>query len=270
LGTALAQFAGVRWESKADDRSRFEARIGRHVVNDRANTVAFLAELCGIDLGGDVSVEVAAAREDPQLLSHRITQALVGFLEAEAAVAPLLLVLDDLQWSDAATIALIDAALRELEASPLFVLALARPEVRELFPELWASRLTVMPLRPIGGVPAARFVRQMLGDAVSNDSIERIVSRAGGNALFLEELIRASEARHDMVPETVLVMLQARIGVLPSAVRRVLRAASVLGESFSLPKILAAGLILAGVALAQFGAAALRPARAPLDGNAPG
>lgn len=239
LGMALAQFAGVRGESKADDRARFEARIGQHVVHDRANTVAFLAELCGIDFGRDVSAEVAAARDDPQLLSHRIQQALVNFLRAEAAMAPLLLVLDDLQWSDAATIALVDAALRELEASPLLVLALARPEVRELFPELWTSRLTVMPLRPIGSATAARFARQVLGDAVSNDSIERIVSRAGGNALFLEELIRASEAHHDTVPETVLVMLQARIGVLPTAARRVLRAASVLGESFSIAGIAA-------------------------------
>jgi drug/metabolite transporter (DMT)-like permease len=42
------------------------------------------------------------------------------------------------------------------------------------------------------------------------------------------------------------------------------------GEAFSLHKVLAAAIILAGVALAQFGAAALRPGRQPLDSNAPG
>jgi len=42
------------------------------------------------------------------------------------------------------------------------------------------------------------------------------------------------------------------------------------GETFSLHKILAAALILAGVALAQFGAAGFRPGRQPLDSNAPG
>lgn len=42
------------------------------------------------------------------------------------------------------------------------------------------------------------------------------------------------------------------------------------GEAFSLHKVLAAAIILAGVALAQFGAAAFRPARQPLDGSASG
>jgi eukaryotic-like serine/threonine-protein kinase len=58
------------------------------------------------------------------------------------------------------------------------------------------------------------------------------VSRAAGNALYLEELIRAAEARREDVPETVLAMLQARIGLLSATARRALRAASVFGEVF--------------------------------------
>jgi hypothetical protein len=114
------------------------------------------------------------------------------------------------------------------------VLALTRPEALELHADLWAPRLAIMPLHPLSAAATARLVRQVLGDQVSDDTVGRIVSRAAGNALYLEELIRAAEARREAVPETVLAMLQARIGLLPSAARRFLRAASVFGESFPL------------------------------------
>ena len=144
----------------------------------------------------------------------------------------MLLVLDDLQWSDALTVSLVGAALRDLTASPIMVLALARPEVVELFPGLWSPRLATIPLQPLGSAATARLIRQVLGAEISDDRVKRIVDRAGGNALYLEELIRAAEANRDAIPETVLAMLQARIGLLPAATRRVLRAASIFGENF--------------------------------------
>jgi predicted ATPase len=49
----------------------------------------------------------------------------------------------------------------------------------------------------------------------------------------LEELIRAAaEGRHDETPQTILAMLQARVGQLPPSARQILRAASVFGETF--------------------------------------
>src|SRR5262249_41234501 len=52
-----------------------------------------------------------------------------------------------------------------------------------------------------------------------------------GNALFLEELIRAAAEGSDREASgTVLAIMQARIGRLPASARRVLRAASVFGE----------------------------------------
>jgi tetratricopeptide (TPR) repeat protein len=61
----------------------------------------------------------------------------------------------------------------------------------------------------------------------------RIIAQAEGNALFLEELIRAAaEGKTEGVPGTVLAMLQARLGRLPAGARRVLCAASVYGSVF--------------------------------------
>jgi tetratricopeptide (TPR) repeat protein len=73
----------------------------------------------------------------------------------------------------------------------------------------------------------------VLGDAASPKKVARIVEQAQGNALFLEELIRAvAEGQGDALPETVLMMMQARLLHLAPEARRVLRAASVLGDVF--------------------------------------
>src|SRR5262249_35416961 len=177
--------------------------------------------------------ELRLAQRDASAMARHIEAAWLGFLRAEAAAAPVLLILDDLQWSDALTVALVGTALRELGASPVMALALARPEATETFADLWAPHLATMPLRPLAPAATARFVRQVLGDQVGDDTVTRLVARSAGNALYLEELIRAAGAGRTAVPETVVAMLQARIGLLPPPARRVLRACSVFGETFA-------------------------------------
>ena len=76
-------------------------------------------------------------------------------------------------------------------------------------------------------------MRQVLGADVGDDTVERLVSRADGHAFYLEELIRAVAAgKGAEPPETVLAMVQARLERLDPEARRVLRAASVFGETF--------------------------------------
>jgi len=113
------------------------------------------------------------------------------------------------------------------------VLALARPEVYEVFPKLWAERQNVQEIRlkELGRKAGERLVRQVLGDSVGPETMERMVKQADGNAFYLEELIRAvAEGKDQALPETVLAMVETRLGRLTGESRRVLRAASVFGE----------------------------------------
>jgi tetratricopeptide (TPR) repeat protein len=122
-----------------------------------------------------------------------------------------------------------------LRSQPLFVLALARPEVREAFPRLWAERgLTEMQLGALSPRACEKLVRAALGEDVPSAWVESLVRRASGHAFLLEELVRSAAEGTDagQVPETALAMVQARIeGIEPDA-RRILRAGSIFGEVF--------------------------------------
>jgi hypothetical protein len=157
----------------------------------------------------------------------------MDFLRAETAVHPVLLVLEDLHWGDFGTVRFIDMALRDRSEQPWMVLALARPEVYEVFPKLWAERQNVQEIRlkELGRKAGERLVRQVLGDSAGPETVERLVKQADGNTFYLEELIRAAaEGKDHVLPDTVLAMVETRLGRLAVEARRVLRAASVFGE----------------------------------------
>ncbi len=242
LSQALRRLCGILdGDLQEVQRDKLARRIGEVLPDaERGRVIVFLGELCGVPFPDDDDVKLRAARQVPQIMSDRIAQAMLDFLRAEAARRPVLLVLEDLHWGDALTVKLCDLALRELRDCPLLVLALARPEVDELFPRLWGGSAQVIPLRPLGKKAGERLVQQVLGQRASPVTVARIVEQSEGNALFLEELIRAeAEGRGDEAPATVLAMLQARIGRLDSGARRVLRAASVFGEAARSDGILA-------------------------------
>jgi tetratricopeptide (TPR) repeat protein len=236
LADALLSLCAARdIEDPEERRARFAERIGKHLDEAARQTVAgFLGELCGLSFADEQSAQLRAARQDPRLMSDHMTAALVSFLRAECAAHPVLFILEDLHWSDAATVRLIDAALHELADRPLLVLALGRPEVKEQFPQLWERHnVHELQLGGLGREASERLVREVLGSRATPELCTRIAAQAGGNALFLEELIRAvAEGTDDEPSETFLTMLQARFLRLEPGARRLLGAASVLGEVF--------------------------------------
>ncbi|AUX48867.1 protein kinase [Sorangium cellulosum] len=213
---------------------RLRARVGRTLSGgDLARVTEFLGEVARIHFSDEGRVELRAARADPMLMGDQIRRAFEDFVLAECRAEPVLLVLEDLHWGDLPTVKLIDAALAHRD-QPLMVLALARPEIESIFPKLWASRgAQEIRLREIGRKGSERLVREVLGDAVPPELCARLCERAGGNAFYLEELIRAAASgRTEALPETVLSMVQARLESLDVEARRVLRAGSVFGQKF--------------------------------------
>jgi serine/threonine protein kinase/tetratricopeptide (TPR) repeat protein len=235
LSQAIRHITGIDAEEPRElRRERFIQRIGAHVPpSTREDVVEFLAEFCGIQPPEHRTPALRAAQEDPRLMRDRITQALLEFLRAECAVQPVLLVMEDLHWGDALTIDLVGEALRALYNQPLFILALARPEIWESYPQLWQRRAQELPLRGLGKRASAALVREVLGRGVPDEVAQRITEQAAGNALYLEELIRAvADGKGDALPDTILAMLQARISSFNLTERGVVLGASVFGQAF--------------------------------------
>jgi tetratricopeptide (TPR) repeat protein len=235
LAQALRRLCDIAGgEPLEERRARLSQRLSQHLPAVRAQEVVeFLGELCAIPFPDEHSPRLRVARADPQMMSTQVGRALVAWVKAECAHHPVLLVLEDLHWGDMLSVRLMDEALRELSEQPFMVLALARPEVEPLLPGPWVQRLQPIPLRGLSRKASARLVHEMLGADVPGPLVDKLVEQAAGNALFLEELIRAvMEGRGETPPETVLAMLQARLGRLEPEARQVLLAASLFGRTF--------------------------------------
>ncbi len=220
-------------EPAARSRDKLRARVGRRLPGDQAERVAeFLGELAGTPFPEGESPRIAAARRAPVLMADQIRAAFRAFLDAEADRAPVVLLLEDLHFGDLASTRLVDHALQKLAARPLFVIALARPEVEARLPSLSLGRaLDTLRLGDLPRRASEALARDALGPGAGPEVIARIADHGAGNPLYLEELVRAAAAGRDTaLPGSVLAMIAARLDAIEPGARRVLRAASILGD----------------------------------------
>lgn len=241
LSQLLRGMCGVLDGATATDNwTRFARRMGQHLPLERLPhllpLLGMLAQLGETETGGDASHRRGPlAHLDPSQLHDRLQSALLELLTAECSARPVLLLIEDLHWGDVPTVRMLDVALRELAEFPFVVFVFARKEVDDRFPDLWQQRQRFrILLRGLGKRACEQLIREVLDVALTSEQEARIIAQAAGNALFLEELIRAfAEGKGDSSPDTVLAMLQARIGRLTSEVQMALCSASVFGSSFS-------------------------------------
>jgi class 3 adenylate cyclase/tetratricopeptide (TPR) repeat protein len=139
--------------------------------------------------------------------------------------APLVVVFDDIQWGDETFLDLVESTALLSAGAPLLLLCMARPELVERRPT-WPTTLRLEPLPP-------EQADALIGDAVSGDLRERIAHAAGGNPLFISEMLAmAGDDAGVDVPPTLKALLAARLDQLDEPERRVLERGSVEGEIF--------------------------------------
>ncbi len=237
LRTALRREVELGDDDSPDQQ---RARLARRVAEtaapkDCSRVVAFLGEICGVPFPDAYHPALSLARRDAVVMSDAMRVAWLDWLRSVCQRRPTLLILEDLHWGDTATIAFVEAALHDLAELPFIVLALARPEVHELFPRMWLGcRLTTIALSPLSARASEALTRQVLGAAIDDAQVQALVAQADGNPFFLEELIRAAASGvTGELPDTVLGIIQARLQAIDDESRRVLRAASVFGGGFS-------------------------------------
>ncbi|WP_437338809.1 serine/threonine-protein kinase [Sorangium sp. So ce394] len=236
IADVLCRAAGLRErDPRAARHRKLKQRLGRHLGGPALErAAAFLGEIAGAPSPEHARL-LRAARQSAAGVSDGVWAAWEDWLAAECAARPVLLALEDLHWGDAATVRLLDATLRNLRELPLLVLALARPDVHRQFPNLWAEReVQTIKLGPLPRRAGAELVRAALGEPVPEGVVAHLVERAGGNPFYLEELIRAvASGKGELLPDSVLGTVEARLDAEGNEGKRVLRAASIFGDRFS-------------------------------------
>ena len=173
-------------------------------------------------------------------------------LEHLAANEPVVVVVDDIQWAEPLFWDLLDHLVEWTEA-PVLLVALARPELRELRPELTQIGKRVSASVSLEGLDADTTrelaARLLDTDELPADLIERLPDSTEGNPLFVRELVqmlvddgvlaRTGDRWHltiDVdaieVPPTILSLLASRVERLPDDERQVVELASVIGTEF--------------------------------------
>ena len=224
--------AGIREDEGAESRrAALEAYVDAvFPVALQGRAKDFLGEMVRAPSASEPGPLLRAARNDPRVMAEQVREIFEAWWSELTKEEPLFVVLEDVHWSDASTSRLVEGALARLQDRPLFVLALARPEVRDATPRPFAS-FAELPIEPLGKRAAERLVRALLGREADLVTVERIVTRAAGNAFYLEELVRHVAAHGDeSLPETVIAMARSRLDALEPEARRVLRVGSVFGE----------------------------------------
>jgi hypothetical protein len=145
-----------------------------------------------------------------------------------AEKAPLILVVDDLQWADAVSLRAWGALGARVEGLPVLLVAAALAgsgAVRELAAD------EVITLGPLGPEAATALVRASAEVPPEDEVLGRILDDAGGNPYYLRHLAAASDGgrRDGAVAGTVVAAVGAHLDSLPEASRQVLRTVAFLG-----------------------------------------
>ena len=163
-------------------------------------------------------------------------------LEQHAATGPLVVVFDDIHWGEPAFLDLVEHVADFSREAPILVLCMARPELLDRRQSWGGGKLnaTNVLLEPLGTDEAAELLAHLLPSHVEDGLRSRILEAAGGNPLFVEEMVamvaELQQGNGDLaeitVPPTIQALLAARLDQLDPHERIVLERGSVEGNVF--------------------------------------
>jgi tetratricopeptide (TPR) repeat protein len=185
----------------------------------------------------------AEAHPGGQAARLPLFEAVVSVFRRAATRGPVLLVLDDLQWADASSLALLRFAAREVRRSPVAIVGTLRdvgagPASGRMPAGLAETALTV-PLAGLDATGVAVLVEQASGRPTDGRLAETFRRQTGGNPLFVIELSRLlAGAPPDEALAPALAgskaVIERRLEALAPSCRSALVAASVIGAEFEL------------------------------------
>lgn len=181
-----------------------------------------------------------------------LAEQLLAFVGELCSALPMVLVVDDLQWADHASVTLWERLSRSARHLPLLLVGMMRPVPQR--EDLLALRHTadVAVRLQLDGLPEESVTElvETLAGGKPDEELMRLADGAAGNPLYLTELVDAlarsssltvsdgaAELTSDHVPGSLSAAIADRLRFVPAWVREVLRAAALLGVDFAVPDL---------------------------------
>lgn len=197
------------------------------VVRAECEHLLPMVPLLAVPFGAEVPGTEEADAIDAEFRRAVLDRTMTEFLQA-VAPGSATVVLEDVQWIDEASAALLTHLTSQVADTQWVLIATRRDDSG------WSAGdvegLIDLRLEPMADAEIGRLVIDTSARSLSDTEVETIVSRAAGNPLFAVELTRAiSEDAGAAIPDSVERLLASRIDQLDPASRLYVRMASVLG-----------------------------------------
>jgi class 3 adenylate cyclase len=222
--------------------------------DDWAETYAYLGHLLSLRLDPELQARVSVLESEA---IKRYIASLILVLRAISARGPVVLVCDDVHWTDTASVDTLLPLLPSVASFPVFVILSSRIERQAVgwrliaaARDVFGDALTEIRLDPLSLDDSRTLVANLLRiESLPADTRDLVLAKAEGNPFFVEEVIRMLIDRGAIVrevdrwiatdlvtgieiPDTLQGLLLARIDRLPQESKRTLRVASVIGRQF--------------------------------------
>ncbi|MFC6042714.1 BTAD domain-containing putative transcriptional regulator [Nocardioides hankookensis] len=173
-------------------------------------------------------------------------EAISDFLRKACAIAPVLLVVEDAQWADTATLEILGYVAERLIDVPLMLVVSRRlgggsSAGDALTVSMMRSGGVVLQLRELLRAEVELLATTVSDCILSEAEIDALHQRTGGNPQYVVEILRDGRPVDNRLPPSLAAMIRRRVEVLPPLTSVALQVAAVMGRQFSADVVLAYG-----------------------------
>ena len=250
----LRMYLGV---NGADVETDFARKLRKSMTNlfpqDWRDVLPFLGNLLSIKFGDELDDKLAYFT--PEQVRHQTLMRLRGLFTTISQHRPIVLILEDMHWSDDLSLDLVSLLMDDLADNPLMLLCTYRPErehrswqISDIASRKCPERYVEITLKNLSEAQSYELVESLL--KIENLPVpvrNTMLEKSDGNPFFLEEVIRslmdsgvvyreddrwkAKEEIEDVdVPDTIQSVLLSRVDRLGPEAKYVLQCASVIGK----------------------------------------
>jgi DNA-binding CsgD family transcriptional regulator len=245
VGEALAPASELGWDIGWGIADGLAERLPLSVIQDclqvrlsspdprRAHAAGLLrSQRLGLFVDGDAAVSGV--------------EVLMALADELCAAAPTVMVIDDMQWADDASLLVWHQLAASIDQLRLLLIATCRsdprrPEVQQVRTSLSRRGGAVVTLGPLPEADMAALVRAMLGTPPAG-TLRQLTGQAAGNPLYLRELVDALareraaggvSVAQEQLPASLAAVLNDRLSSVSAQTAQILRTAALLGGKFT-------------------------------------